>query len=135
MPLDWADFTPSAELNYGTVNGVHFTDGAASVVQVGSTNDLWGKLNGRFSWNVETAHNLLVEPYVNIGILYRGDTDTRTTIGAFSTSTNVNGWDGDLAVGVNTNLAANLSLSAQADYLAGDRVKGWTGSIGLRYTP
>jgi outer membrane autotransporter protein len=135
MPFDWADFTPSAEFNYGTVNGVHFTDGAGSVVQVGSTDDLWGKLNGRFSWDVETAHNLLVQPYVNVGLLYRGDTDTRTTIGTFSTSTNVNGWDGDFAAGVNTNLATSLSLSAQADYLAGDRVKGWTGFIGLRYTP
>jgi outer membrane autotransporter protein len=135
MPLDWADFAPSAEFNYGTVNGVHFIDGAGDLVQVGSTNDVWGKLNGRFSWNVETAHNLLVQPYVNIGLVYRADTDTRTTIGAFSTSTDVNGWDGDLALGVNTNLAANLSLSAQADYLTGDRVKGWTGFIGLRYTP
>jgi outer membrane protein OmpA-like peptidoglycan-associated protein len=26
-------------------------------------------------------------------------------------------------------------LSAQADYIAGNRVEGWTGFIGLRYTP
>ena len=135
MPLDWADFTPSAEFNYGTVNGVHFTDGAGDLVNVGSTSDVWGKLNGRFSWDVETAHNLLVQPYVNIGLLYRGDTGTQTSISSFSTSTNVNGWDGDFAVGVNTNLAQGLSLSAQADYLAGNRVNGWTGFIGLRYTP
>jgi outer membrane autotransporter protein len=135
MPLNWANFTPSAEFNYGTVNGVHFTDGAGDLVQVGSTNDVWAKLNGRFSWDVETARNLLVQPYVNLSIIYRADTSTHTIIDTFSASTNVNGWDGDLAVGVNTNLAAGLSLSAQADYLAGDRVKGWTGFIGLRYTP
>jgi outer membrane autotransporter protein len=114
---------------------VHFTDGVGDLVNVGRTNDFWGKLNGRFSTDVTTARGLLVQPYASIGLLYRGDSSTKVLISGFSSSTNINGWNGDFAVGVNTNLMANLSLSAQVDYLAGDRVEGWTGFLGLRYTP
>jgi outer membrane autotransporter protein len=135
MAFDWANFTPSAEFNYGTVNGSHFTDGAGNLVQISSTDDLWGKINGRFSWDVQTDRGLLVQPYVNVGVLYRGDTGTNVGIAGFTTATNVNGFNGDFALGVNTNLAANLSLSAQGDYLAGNRINGWTGFLGLRYTP
>jgi outer membrane autotransporter protein len=132
--VDWVDFSPSAELNYGTLDGGNFADGAGDLVTVGRTNDFWGKLNGRFSTDVITERGLLVQPYLNIGVLYRGDTSTKVDIGTFSNTSNINGFNGDVAVGVNTNLASSLSLSAQVDYLAGNRVNGWTGFVGLRYS-
>jgi outer membrane autotransporter protein len=135
MPFDGWNLQPSAELNYGTIEGSKFVDGVGDNVLVGSTNDFWGKLNARFSTDVTTERGLLVQPYANIGLLYRGDTTTDVHVGTFGTASNVNGINGDFAVGVNTNLAANLSLSAQADYLAGNRINGWTGFLGLRYTP
>jgi outer membrane autotransporter protein len=131
---DWT-FEPQGEFNWGSTKSTQLIDGVGDVVKIGATDNVWGKLNGRFFTDVTTAHGLLVEPYVNIGLLYRGDSTTDVSIGTFHAATNINGFDGDFGFGVNTNLARNLSLSVQGDYLAGNRLAGWTGFISLRYTP
>ena len=135
MQFDWANFDPSLELNYGRVRGGSIADGVSDTVRIGDTSDFWGKFNGRFSWDVETDHNLLVQPYVNLALLYRGNTNTTVDIDTFGLSTNVNGWNGDVALGVNASLAANLAMFAQMGYVAGDRIKGVTGFLGLQYAP
>ncbi len=133
--LDDSTFVePSGELTYTSVDGGSFVDGVGDTVTFGKTESVLAKLKARFGKTYTTDDGVVLKPYLDLGINYEFEGTTNVTIGNWSYTTGLRGVAAQAGGGLDANITDNISLFGDANYIDGERQKGWQGFVGFRFT-